>query len=304
VINEAAQSVIEQISKLGTFIQQTTQPDGLLVPIGNTYGDRKGDLSLGGQPAVAYYNMGYAMGRSSWNDPSAMYWTLRFGPKRMRHGHEDRMSVTYYVNGGRVLVDGGHSGHDKNSLKAYLMSPEAHNSPQVVGKKFKAGSKTELFKANPDPTRATFTVADKSYGVTRTRHLLADNTSKTLATLDSANGSEVLVPWSVDPSLKVAGYLPGLTQIGGNRSATIVTVDAENCAPLMPIAQNKTIASNWRTTAESLKISVQGKRVLSVITPGLNTYTCQLSPSGNGVIVNVMGLGYTSTVSAGATGLS
>jgi len=44
-----------------------------------------------------------------------------------------------------------------------------------------------------------------------------------------------------------------------------VTVDAENCAPLMPIAQNKTIASNWRTTAESLKISVQGKRVLSVI---------------------------------------
>jgi hypothetical protein len=184
------------------------------------------------------------------------------------------------------------------------MSPEAHNSPQVVGKKFKAGSKTELLKANPDPTRATFTVADKSYGVTRTRHLLADNTSKTLATLDSANGSEVLVPWSVDPSLKVAGYLPGLTQIGGNRSATIVTVDAENCAPLMPIAENRTIASSWRTTAESLKISVQGKRVLSVITPGLNTYTCQLSPSGDGVIVNVTGPGYTSTVSAGATGLS
>lgn len=304
VINDAAQSVIERISKLGTFIQQTTQPDGMLVPIGNTYGNRQGDLSLGGQPLVAYYSMGYAMGRSNWNDPSAMYWTLRFGPKRMRHGHEDRMSVTYFVNGGRVLVDGGHSGHDKNSLKAYLMSPDAHNAPQIVGKKFKSGSKTDLLRANPDPVRATFTVADKSYGVTRTRHLLADNPSKTLATLDYANGSEVLVPWSVDPSLKVAGYLPGLTQIGGTRAATIVTVDAETCAPLMPTAESKTIASNWRTTAQSQKMSVQGKRVFSVITPGLNTYTCQIAPTGDGVVVTVSGPGYTSTVSAGANGLS
>lgn len=303
-VNETAQNVIERISRLGTFIQQTTQPDGFLVPIGNTYGNRRGDLSLGGQPLVAYYNMGYAMGRSTWGDPNAMYWTLRFGPKRMRHGHEDRMSVTYYANGGRVLVDGGHSGHDKNSLKAYLMSPAAHNAPLVVGKKYKPGSRTELLKANPDPIRSTFTVADKSFGVTRTRHLLADNPNKMLATLDYANGSEVLVPWSVDPSLKVAGYLPGLTQIGGNRPTTIVTVDAETCAPLMPVAETKTIASNWRTTAQSLKVSVQGKKVLSVITPGLNTYQCSVGLNGEGVTVNVLGDSINASVSAGVNGLS
>lgn len=302
-VNEAALSVLDRITKLSEFIQQTTQPDGLLVPIGNTYADRRGDLSIPGQPLVAYYNMGYAMGRSAWNDPNAMYWTLRFGPRRQNHGHEDRMSVTYFVNGGRVLVDGGHGGHDKGGLKEYLMSPEAHNAPQVVGKRFKPGSKTELHLANPDQTRATFTVADKSYGVTRYRHLLADNPTKMLATLDHANGDEVLVPWSVDPGLKIAGYLPGLTQIGGDRSASIVTVDAETCAPLMPVTEAKTIASNWRTTAQSMKVSVTGNRVLSVITPGLNTYNCAISPAG-GVVVTVTGPGYSSTVSAGANGLS
>jgi hypothetical protein len=72
----------------------------------------------------------------------------------------------------------------------------------------------------------------------------------------------------------------------------------------MPVAETKTIASNWRTTAPSLKVSVQGKRVLSVITPGLNTYQCAVGVNGEGVTVNVIGDSINTSVSAGANGLS
>ena len=90
-----------------------------------------------------------------------MHWSLRFGPKANKHGHDDHLGVTYFVDGKRVLVDGAHAGYDRNSDRAYLVSKAAHNTPTVAGFARAEPRASQLVSNYADDNRAVVTVRDK-----------------------------------------------------------------------------------------------------------------------------------------------
>ncbi len=77
---------------------------------------------------VKVFDSGYVLGRDSWNDyANSTFWSLRFGPGRDYHGHEDRTAVTFWADGYEVLIDSGHGGYSDSEYREALRSAEAHN---------------------------------------------------------------------------------------------------------------------------------------------------------------------------------
>lgn len=271
---ETVTQIRDALGRLLAFNQQSTQPDGLLAPIGDTYADLRGVLTMPGQNLTTVYNAGWAFGRSAWDDPNALYWTARYGPSRIKHGHFDHLSVTHYVDGGRALVDSGHAGFDAGALRTRLLSAAAHNSPAVVGQTPDAKSVATLSNPVITPTRTTLTLTDKAYGVTRTRFLLADSPSKVLVTRDTVERGSVRVPWHVAPGLGAEVPGPGTTVLTGRPTVTIVQFDALTCTPIGQQFTEVDIATGWRSLARSIRIDTVGKDVVSVIAPGRATVSC------------------------------
>jgi hypothetical protein len=208
-----------RLSLLETFNAHATQPDGLMVPIGDTLINRTGLTPNYALPRTAVYPDGYAFGRSAWDEPDAMHWSLRFGPKPKNHGHDDHLGVTYFVDGERVLVDGAHAGYDRNADRAYLVSKSAHNTPTVVGFARAEPRASQLVSSYTDENRAVVTVRDKlptakskrksDRTPLRTRTVVADYPSRILVTFDRAQGAPVNVPWTFAPDLTVTADQSG-----------------------------------------------------------------------------------------------
>jgi len=71
---------------------------------------------------------GIAAGRWSWANRLTSWWSLRYGPPRRMHGHQDHGSVNWSTLGVPVLVDPGYLGNDPSlPLVAWQSSPAAHN---------------------------------------------------------------------------------------------------------------------------------------------------------------------------------
>jgi hypothetical protein len=101
--------IMARIARLPAFLGYATQPDGNLVQIGDSYVERP-QVSPRPPRLVAVYPAGYVFGRSGWG-PGASFRSLRFGPRRQVHGHNDHMSLTYYARGRNLLVNAGHTGY-------------------------------------------------------------------------------------------------------------------------------------------------------------------------------------------------
>ena len=97
---------------------------------------------------VKVFDGGYITGRDTWaNLSSSTYWTLRFGPGRYLHGHEDHTAVTFWVDGHEVLVDSGHGGYADAEFRLALMGPESHNVLMLPGIDFRIRRDTELVRS-------------------------------------------------------------------------------------------------------------------------------------------------------------
>src|SRR5258708_40268238 len=78
----------------------------------------------GGSGAVGTLAAGYVFGRSTWG-PNGTFYSLRFGPGRQVHGHDDHMGITYYSRGRNLIVNAGHTGYEVSPYRTDLRSPEA-----------------------------------------------------------------------------------------------------------------------------------------------------------------------------------
>jgi hypothetical protein len=160
--------VIEsQRSKLLDFLAWSTEPDGVISELGDTsraapphVGDAVGTASewaatlgaSGTHPSALtalYTKGGYAFGRSSW-DPfsNGSYYSLRFGPGRAYHGHEDHEQLTMSAYGEELIVDSGHYGYTSSAYRDYLVSPMAHSVLTMPGVKFNGYAATGLKNSN------------------------------------------------------------------------------------------------------------------------------------------------------------
>jgi len=296
-----AREVIARVDDLHGFVQHLTQPDGQLAAIGDTSPDKAGVLDRADMPLTSVYRAGYATGRSAWGDPAAMHWTLRFGPPRDKHGHEDHMSVTYYVNGGRVLTEGGHAGYDQGADRDYIRSPLAHNVPIVPGARFRAGTTTPLLNHETTAERTHVTVKDDAYGTARSRSLVAATPQRILATFDRAGGGPVITPWLVDPALTVASAQPGKVVLGGPRTATLSFFEAATCAPLPATVESGTIGVGWRDYRPTNRVTVRSRGTVTVMSPGDATATC--TRSGAAALITVTTGGVSATFTAQDNGI-
>lgn len=139
--------IFDQVHNMTTFVAHATMPNGKWNLLGDTVDDkvereRLRDTDAGfslssgqyGKRPVsrfALYHGGYVFGRSGWGESRPFvdesYYSLRFGPGRIIHGHNDHTSLTYFVHQENVIIDAGFHGYTNDKFRDHLRSPAAHN---------------------------------------------------------------------------------------------------------------------------------------------------------------------------------
>lgn len=137
-------SAFARIDRMPTFLAHATLPDGTYVPLGDTQGKAS---PIRGTPAEfaatlgasgpkpsstsRVYGAGFAFARTGWGEtrPYAdeTMMSVRFGPARRFHGHNDGSSVTLYAYGASVLLDSGMYSINPSAYRRYFVGRSAHN---------------------------------------------------------------------------------------------------------------------------------------------------------------------------------
>jgi hypothetical protein len=146
-----------------------TEPDGNIVQVGDAYGAGK-PMDLGAANRVLKDDeTGWIIGRWSWTDPATSYYTIRYGPPRYAHGHQDRAGgVTWTTEGVRVLVGPGAFSYETTSGYAqYQKSPQGQNVAIPAGTTAGTGPSTASAVIRDSYHR--YAVRDTVYGVPHVR---------------------------------------------------------------------------------------------------------------------------------------
>jgi hypothetical protein len=212
-VGAAPSAIDSRLANLLTFLAWSTGPRGLLTQLGDTtaapppvpphfpfaagtaseYAATRGAAGTAPDSTYAVYRGGYVFGRSTW-DPftAATYYSLRFGPARVDHGHNDHQQLTLTAFGHDLLVDSGFNGYSPADYREFLRGPTAHNVVTLPGVAFNPSAATTL---TPGPAAATWqswTVADTAYGgKTRARSVLVDTAHALAVVRDTASRATV-----------------------------------------------------------------------------------------------------------------
>jgi hypothetical protein len=278
---------------LPRHIAAATQPNGYMVPVG----DGAADVQPAGYPhpkaTVQVFKAGYVFGRTAWNDADSAYYSIRYGPGLKFHGHEDHLGVTYFAQGRNVLTEAGFHSYENTPYRRWTITPEAHNVPVVVGRRFRGHTASALTRRSVGADRQSFTVTDTAYGVRRTRAVLVSHRKDVMAVLDTA-GSKLRNLWHFPPALKVTAAGGGrVVASDGAWKAALVQLSASSCKPIsgQRVVRGQTSPyQGWvspgymRKESAAAVISPAAKGILTIIVPGADDprVTC----SGHTVIVH------------------
>jgi hypothetical protein len=180
------------LSGIRLFMTHSLEPSGQFVQLGDSYPDGPDafmdtELELavthgrnGHEPRdrVKVYDRGYVFGRSGWGESrpysQESFYSLRFGPGRIIHGHNDHMSITWYDKCRHFIVDSGHSGYAPGPMRNYLRSPAAHNILEIVGQRHDWSAETILTHQSVGESASFFSLSDDAFGgIPRSRSILA-----------------------------------------------------------------------------------------------------------------------------------
>jgi hypothetical protein len=225
--------IAARIAKMPAFLAEATQPDGNLVQIGDTYVERPFPgsppvLPARKLPLVAVYNAGYIFGRSAWGTGGTFY-SLRFGPGRQVHGHDDHMGLTYYSRGRNLIVDAGHTGYEVSPYRDYIRSPEAVSTFISPGARFRPSATTTLTASEIGPASQFYQLSDYAFGGPRSRSVYAHQGPDFMLVLDRGAGEENYQQlWHLDPGLAVTSVT------ASSATATAPAISATATSPAVP----------------------------------------------------------------------
>ncbi|MFC7591553.1 heparinase II/III family protein [Nonomuraea antimicrobica] len=258
------QTLIARRAALEAYVAHATQPDGFLAPIGDSPASTRADGFPHEGPVVRVFDGGYVFGRTAWDDPRSAYYSIRFGPGRRMHGHEDHLGVTYSAQGRRVLVEAGFHSYERTGYVEWTRSPEAHNVPVAEGA-FRPGTPTLLVGSSTGPSRESFELADDAYGPTRTRHVLVNHGPDLMAVQDSVDRGTLRSLWHFAPSLKPVSQSEGAVVLGdGEWRVTLLQFPGAGLA-----VRPGLISTGYLRTAEVVTVvSPPAAGVLTLIVPG------------------------------------
>ncbi|TCM36974.1 heparinase II/III family protein [Kribbella sp. VKM Ac-2568] len=142
---------------------------------------------------IGIFDAGYVFGRTGWGQTRPFSqestYSIRFGPAREKHGHNDHMAITYTSRGREILVDGGHAGYQTDKWRAWARSQAAHNSlttPMTPDRNFA----TTLKRSRIEPDSEFYEFTDQpGTGIDRTRGVLVLKDPDLLVVLDQATST-------------------------------------------------------------------------------------------------------------------
>ncbi len=175
--------------------------------IGDTYVERPATSPRGDALVAVYPQAGYVFGRSGWT-PAASFYSLRFGPGREIHGHDDHLGVTYYARGRDLIVDAGHYGYAATPYRSWLQSPEAASTLVLPGVPFSAGAATALVADRIGRYGQFYELYDTAFGGDpRYRSVYVSQRPDLMLVFDRAQGGSATSAysqlWHLGPTLQV-----------------------------------------------------------------------------------------------------
>jgi hypothetical protein len=196
-----------ELQQVGDAIRQTPQ-GGTGTPL--EYAATLGRHGTKPTRRTAVFDAGYVFGRTGWGEtrPFAQEstYSIRFGPGRRYHGHDDHMSITYSSHGRDILIDPGHSGYQLDKWQTWTKSQAAHNVMTIPSANT-ASVETRLVRAAMAPTSEYYTLMDSpAIGVQRTRDVLVLKDPDLIVTLDrgqSVSDQRYETLWHLAPDQKV-----------------------------------------------------------------------------------------------------
>jgi Heparinase II/III-like protein len=220
--------IAARIAKMPAFLAEATQPDGNLVQIGDTYVEGPPTLPARKLPLVAVYNAGYIFGRSAWG-PAGTFYSLRFGPGRQVHGHNDHMGLTYYSRGRNLIVNAGHTGYEVSPYRDYIRSPEAASTFISPGARFRASAATSLTAYQIGAASQFYEFSDGAFGGPRSRSVYVHQGPDFVLVLDRGSLEKNYQQlWHLDPGLTVTSVT------ATTATATAPAVAATAKSPAIP----------------------------------------------------------------------
>ena len=180
---------------------------------------------------VAIYKAGYVFGRTGWGEtrPFAQEstYSIRFGPGRILHGHNDHTSIVYNSHGRPILIDPGYTGYEKDKWQVYAKSSYAHNM-LTTEEMNKHAPETKLDRSEINPTSEFYELSDEpAPGMTRRRGVLVLKNPDLLVTLDRATSSqwqEFQTQWHLpaDQKVNASGPTTAVAQKPGDKVKTVL----------------------------------------------------------------------------------
>lgn len=167
---EAAQIVGERIRRAEIAALQLMRPDHVLEAIGDGNQVAVDPAQLGIDESASPTRLwcgdgGWAANRSSWDD-TATHYTLRFGPRRTFHGHQDHGSLTWFTQGVPVFSDRGLYDKARGPRFDWAQSQAAHTTVDPAPLMADATTKAE-YASDDEADRYRVTWADGSSTWTR-----------------------------------------------------------------------------------------------------------------------------------------
>jgi hypothetical protein len=222
--------IAARIAKMPAFLAEATQPDGNLVQIGDTYVEHPAAVPahMPRVPLVAVYNAGYILGRSAWG-PAGTFYSLRFGPGRQVHGHNDHMGLTYYSRGRNLIVNAGHTGYEVSPYRDYIRSPAAASTFISPGARFRGAATTSLTAREIGPASQFYKFSDDAFGGPRSRSVYMHQGPDFVLILDQGSLEKNYQQlWHLDPGLTVTSVT------AASATATAPAVAATATSPAIP----------------------------------------------------------------------
>lgn len=251
---------------------------------------------------IGIFDAGYIFGRTGWGETRPFTqestYSIRFGPARKLHGHEDHTSVTYTSRGRDILIDGGHSGYKWDDWRSWAKSQFSHNAMTVTSTAAEHPV-TRLTRSSVQATSEFYELSDSlGNGIKRTRGVLVLKDPDLMVVLDrgtSVSNEEYQTLWHLpsDQKVHVVGNNSAVAQAPGDRVRTVVLqIPFQQATTPIQVATGATDpiqgwhyeTINTRKASPVVKFTRSGRSasILSVIVPvrtnAAVTYTTTQQP--------------------------
>ncbi len=265
VAASSVQTVRDLDARAGRISPWLTEPDGRLVVLGDSTADRGFTRSLWTARTLRDDQAGLVVGRWSWVQPAATYYTVRYGPRRIAHGQQERAGITWSTRNRRVLVSPGKGVYDRaGNYRAWVIAPQSHNVAIADRRTLDARASVTRTGSIIRTTWHNWTTVDRLYGIRHVRQYNIVGTTGTLVVKDTYDGrARFHQYWHLDPSwVFVSRSADGkhLRFRSGTRTLTVTTTGTASVrrGVTRPVAGWNFPDGSTRLAANELQVAAAG----------------------------------------------